>query len=126
MVADETWQIWIDTGGTFTDCFAIDPDGKSSSLKVLSNSSLRCTISFLSINKWKVRHNWPLSKNILTGYQARVLATDELLEILDFDAQKSEISFRTTLEVHGSEFLELAIESQEEVPVFAARILTQT
>ena len=125
-MAKDSWQIWIDTGGTFTDCFALDPDEKSSSLKVLSNSSLRCTISLLSADKWKVRHNWPITKNILNGYQARVLETGELLEVLDFDAQKSEISFQSSFEINGNEFLELAIESQEEVPVFAARILTQT
>ncbi len=25
----QPWQIWIDTGGTFTDCIALDPDGET-------------------------------------------------------------------------------------------------
>jgi 5-oxoprolinase (ATP-hydrolysing) len=49
-----------------------------------------------------------------------------LIEILKFDVQKSEISFQKDPELIDSEFLELSIESEEEVPVFAARILTQT
>ncbi|RMH18744.1 MAG: hydantoinase/oxoprolinase family protein, partial [Acidobacteria bacterium] len=35
------WQIWIDTGGTFTDCLARDPDGRLRRVKVLSSSALR-------------------------------------------------------------------------------------
>ena len=35
------WQIWIDTGGTFTDCLAKDPHGNMHRAKVLSTSALR-------------------------------------------------------------------------------------
>ncbi|WP_372638624.1 hydantoinase/oxoprolinase N-terminal domain-containing protein, partial [Fodinibius sp.] len=38
---DKSWQIWIDTGGTFTDCIAVDPEGDRKKVKVLSSSSLR-------------------------------------------------------------------------------------
>jgi len=35
------WQIWVDTGGTFTDCIAISPEGAIGRVKVLSSSALR-------------------------------------------------------------------------------------
>ncbi len=35
------WEVWIDTGGTFTDCLARDPDGRLHRAKVLSSSRLR-------------------------------------------------------------------------------------
>ncbi|MCP3906068.1 MAG: 5-oxoprolinase [Planctomycetes bacterium] len=35
------WDIWIDTGGTFTDCVARDPQGAIHRAKVLSSSALR-------------------------------------------------------------------------------------
>ena len=35
------WQIWIDTGGTFTDCLAVDPRGELHRAKVLSTSAVR-------------------------------------------------------------------------------------
>ena len=35
------WQIWIDTGGTFTDCIARDPAGELRRCKVLSSGALR-------------------------------------------------------------------------------------
>jgi 5-oxoprolinase (ATP-hydrolysing) len=35
------WRIWVDTGGTFTDCLAVDPGGRPRRAKVLSTSALR-------------------------------------------------------------------------------------
>lgn len=35
------WAIHVDTGGTFTDCLAVDPGGQRHRLKVLSSSALR-------------------------------------------------------------------------------------
>jgi len=37
----DRWKIWIDTGGTFTDCLGVDPLGELRRVKVLSSSSLR-------------------------------------------------------------------------------------
>jgi len=37
----DRWKIWIDTGGTFTDCLGIDPRGTLRRVKVLSSSALR-------------------------------------------------------------------------------------
>ncbi len=37
----QPWQIFIDTGGTFTDCLAIDPDGGQHRTKILSSGTLR-------------------------------------------------------------------------------------
>lgn len=35
------WRIMIDTGGTFTDCLAVSPDGRRRRIKVLSSGRLR-------------------------------------------------------------------------------------
>jgi len=35
------WQFWIDVGGTFTDCLAVDPAGRIRTAKVLSSGRLR-------------------------------------------------------------------------------------
>ncbi len=37
----QRWEIWIDTGGTFTDCLARDPGGRLHRAKVLSSGCLR-------------------------------------------------------------------------------------
>jgi 5-oxoprolinase (ATP-hydrolysing) len=38
------WEIWIDTGGTFTDCIALSPSRETIRSKVLSSSRLRGNI----------------------------------------------------------------------------------
>ncbi|MGB1931168.1 MAG: hydantoinase/oxoprolinase N-terminal domain-containing protein, partial [Mariniblastus sp.] len=35
------WKFWIDVGGTFTDCQAVDPQGNSYELKVLSSGIVK-------------------------------------------------------------------------------------
>ncbi|MEM6457072.1 MAG: hydantoinase/oxoprolinase family protein, partial [Acidobacteriota bacterium] len=39
------WQLWVDTGGTFTDALACDPDGRLHRAKVLSTSRLRARVT---------------------------------------------------------------------------------
>ncbi|HVS65740.1 MAG TPA: hydantoinase/oxoprolinase family protein [Thermoanaerobaculia bacterium] len=39
------WRIWVDTGGTFTDCIGVAPDGERRRLKVLSSSALRSRVT---------------------------------------------------------------------------------
>ena len=45
-----SWQIWIDTGGTFTDCIAIDPEGRTRVCKVLSSGALRDRVEEVDID----------------------------------------------------------------------------
>ena len=52
------WQMWIDTGGTFTDCVAQDPEGRTRRVKVLSSSALRATA--LSIEGPVAGDSWTL------------------------------------------------------------------
>ena len=42
----DTWQFWIDVGGTFTDCLAIDPLGEQHQTKVLSSGLFKGRASF--------------------------------------------------------------------------------
>jgi 5-oxoprolinase (ATP-hydrolysing) len=39
--AAPAWRVWVDTGGTFTDCLAVAPDGTLRRAKVLSSGALR-------------------------------------------------------------------------------------
>ncbi|HVS12557.1 MAG TPA: hydantoinase/oxoprolinase family protein [Thermoanaerobaculia bacterium] len=41
MTTSGLWRIWVDTGGTFTDCVGVAPGGAVRRLKVLSSSALR-------------------------------------------------------------------------------------
>ncbi len=39
------WRLAIDTGGTFTDCLAVDPEGRLRRAKVLSTAALRTRVA---------------------------------------------------------------------------------
>jgi len=39
------WRVFIDTGGTFTDCLAVDPQARLHRAKVLSTSALRARLA---------------------------------------------------------------------------------
>ena len=120
------WQIWIDTGGTFTDCIAIDPQGKTNRLKVLSNSVLRGRIIQQKGNTLYVELSWPVREDIFPGYQATILSTKTITEKIEsVDIEKSTIYFKNSFhkDLTGCT---IEISSGEEVPVLAARLATQT
>ncbi len=65
-VAD--WQIWIDTGGTFTDCLAAGPDGAVRRVKVLSSSALRgVVVQQLAPDRLCVRAEWLAQASVAKG-----------------------------------------------------------
>ncbi len=66
IVAD--WQIWIDTGGTFTDCLAAGPDGAVRRVKVLSSSALRgVVVQQLAPDRLCVRADWLAQASVAKG-----------------------------------------------------------
>lgn len=122
------WQVWIDTGGTFTDCLSINPTGNFKRLKVLSNSALRGkVIRQISPTEIQIELYWPIQADIFQNFSIRFLegkkisqrkidSVDLVKSIVKLDRSVSKISSGTTVE----------ISSDEEVPVLAARLLTET
>ncbi len=120
------WQIWIDTGGTFTDCIAIDPLGKTTRLKVLSNSVLRGRILLQKANALHVELSWPVSKDIFAGYSATILSGRSISQKVEMvDIEKSVIYFKNPFS-QNLVGCTIEISSAEEVPVLAARLATGT
>ncbi|MFZ5972973.1 MAG: hydantoinase B/oxoprolinase family protein [Bacteroidota bacterium] len=121
------WQIWVDTGGTFTDCLALDLQQKLHRLKVLSNGALRGrVVKRLSPTKIQVELVWPTQAPIYDQYKVRIFGktiwegvvafADPASGLLEVDHPFKGKSEGATIELHTG----------EEVPVFAARILTET
>jgi len=119
------WKIWMDTGGTFTDCIAIDPSQKVNRLKVLSSGVLRGKIiQPLSRNSFQVEIALPTIKNIFKGFELRLLNSKQKAVIQSLDPGALILTIKGSLRnAAGCSF---EISSNEEVPVFAARLLTQT
>ncbi len=114
-----TWQIWIDTGGTFTDGMARTPKGVLVRTKVLSSSRLRGQINA----EGRLVAPW-LTAPIFAGYTLRLIETGEEMRVksLDMDGKlQVEISSLTAMSS-----LTVELFTGEEAPVVAARLLTQT
>ncbi len=129
------WQIATDTGGTFTDCHSISPDGTESRCKVLSTGCLRATLgeTCLSRSAKEVDSNFTqirlqglpvLPNSLLTGFHIYPVGSDDVRCIDSFNSDLSEISLNAPVEWKEGTLLELT--TNEEAPVLGARILTHT
>lgn len=124
----KAWEIAIDTGGTFTDCIAVDPEGKRYKTKVLSNSALRGTIKkCLAEDQILVEHEWGATDNLIKGFTFRVLDNEtEEIKVVSYDAKKSIIHLEQPLssrDILGKTF---EVSTKEEPPILATRLVTRT
>jgi 5-oxoprolinase (ATP-hydrolysing) len=128
MLQKAIWKIWIDTGGTFTDCIADDPKGQRSRLKVLSKSALRGRIlEQISPSTFKVKMNWGTEESIFNGYNFRILGKKHnSLKILHIDFSNLTIKVDHDLSLDLKNVLDFEISAGEEAPILAARIITGT
>lgn len=117
-----TWKIWVDTGGTFTDCIAVSPAGYTLRLKVLSSSLLRLRVLHCHNNQIDISLPIKPSKNYLNGFVLR--SGSEQRVITNFEVSTGRITLDKAFPGKVSSVVEIT--SSEEVPVFAARILTET
>jgi 5-oxoprolinase (ATP-hydrolysing) len=122
-----SWQIWIDTGGTFTDCIAIDPNKNFKRLKVLSSSVLRGkVVKKISATSFQVELHWPIAKDIFNGFEWKVVGKENVKrKILSIDLTQSIVTINKPIQENIIGHT-IEISSNEEVPVLAARLLTET
>jgi 5-oxoprolinase (ATP-hydrolysing) len=120
------WRISLDTGGTFTDCIAVDPDGLLRRAKVLSSGSLRGRITGRrSACEWFTDLRCPCSSDIFEGYQLLLTqGRQRRFEIASIDVPSGIVRLRQRARsLTGMSF---EITAHEEVPLFACRLLTET
>ena len=123
----EYWQIWVDTGGTFTDCLAQSPSGDTRRLKVLSNSCLRGTLTAVhSPTEIHFSLSQPIPPRFALGQVLRLLGqSTDPIEIIE---QSTEQSLRLAKPLTDETSLDQAIEIvfDMEAPILAARLATGT
>jgi len=114
------WRIAADTGGTFTDCHALDPQGRESRCKVLSTGHLRATWQSGRLSGLP-----PLPNGLLRGFSIRSL-THHASRLITSHDENGQITFDSPppAEWHAGALVELF--TGEEAPVLGARILTNT
>ncbi|MDQ3523321.1 MAG: hydantoinase/oxoprolinase family protein, partial [Gemmatimonadota bacterium] len=125
---DAGWQLWIDTGGTFTDCLAKDPTGALHRAKVLSSSTLRGTVEqVLSPTRLRVREAWGAPPGFVRGLRFRVLGNDTPgIAVVAHDPESGILELAEPLPDLPSPGFGFEIASPEETPILAARLVTGT
>lgn len=120
------WHIWIDTGGTFTDCIAGSPSGETSKVKVLSSSRLRGRLlKKLAPRQFLFSQQWRVTKDIFQGYDFFLLgeqSTFVKIESINFQENILTLSEDLTFD----DEIGFEITAHEEAPILAARLATQT
>lgn len=129
-----TWQIWTDTGGTFTDCLARDPSGKLHRAKVLSSGRLRgVVIGQPSSKVLRVRESWNAPDGFAEGFVLHMMsqAQSDAVTVLRHrrlptqeDGATSVLELDRMVPVAAGQTFE--VHSGQEAPLLAARLVTQT
>ncbi len=122
------WQVSVDTGGTFTDCVAVDPDGRLHHAKVLSSSALRGTVvARLDATRLRVRVAWKAPPNLVRGFRFRALTPGAAeAEVAGFDPGKGILELRGAISPGPAPGVAFELVSPEEAPLLAARLVTGT
>ncbi|MCK4749184.1 MAG: hypothetical protein KAT15_19160, partial [Bacteroidales bacterium] len=124
-----TYEIYVDPGGTFTDCIGQDPEGNWHRRKVLSSGSLRGVITRWEDSKTLIiSENWELEEDIIRGYRFNLINhANETIFIQSFELERKLLRLTRELppELIGQK-ISFEIFSGEEAPVFGARLITGT
>ncbi|MBN2732959.1 MAG: hydantoinase/oxoprolinase family protein, partial [Balneolaceae bacterium] len=124
------WNIWVDTGGTFTDCLGIDPNGKWHRTKVLSSSALRGTVKkVLSDDTILIEKEWDAPDHFIDGFEFILLgfdSRDHAMQVGRFNADESLVILDKPAVNPSWEGRSFEVISKEEAPILAARLLTGT
>ena len=126
------WQIWIDTGGTFTDALGVDPQGRLRRAKILSTGALRgAIVRRLSATRVQVRADWALPDDFIRGFRFRLLGSPPgraapEATVTRYDARACGLELSQAIPGDLPAGAPFEVLSPEEAPVLAARILTGT
>lgn len=122
------WKLYIDTGGTFTDCMAVDPDGGEHRCKVLSSSSLRGLVAGGEQSKdVKIKLDQNLPDGFFNGFKFLLLDKPEaIFDITGFDSDSSTLTLDREIDLRGKSDFPAELRSPEEAPILGARLITNS
>lgn len=121
------WKIWIDTGGTFTDCIAYDPENQPIRLKILSSGCIRGKIQEV-VDPYCISffHTWPVTLDIFTNFYFKLTdyqAFKTKVKHIDFEKNRLYVKERLPDQLSAGDF---EISSGEKAPILAARLASKT
>ncbi len=126
MRTGKSWQIWIDTGGTFTDCVATDPHDHVHRCKVLSSSALRDRVVSAECDRIRLADGSRLPDGFLNGMELARLGAPRGAAILEHDGNTGIVRLEGASLGGLAPHLPVELRSPEEAPLLAARLVTAT
>ena len=123
---DQRWQVWVETGGTFTDCIARAPNGTLHRAKVLSSSALRGTIvEAIDAQGLRIQERWNAPADFVRGLPFTLLgAADTAAIITAYDPVAQTLALDRPVAIAPGAAFEVRF--PYEAPVLAARLVTHT
>jgi 5-oxoprolinase (ATP-hydrolysing) len=119
-----SWRLWVDTGGTFTDCLALTPTGELNRFKVLSSSALRGIVSAVGgPREVSIELPMVLPEGFFNGSELSIPGSPESVRIVRSAADGS-MALSDPVDVAVGSACE--VRTGEESPVLAARLATRT
>lgn len=116
------WHFSIDTGGTFTDCIATDPQGDTHRRKVLSSGVLRGEVASAQGRTLHTAAAWARGENLFKSYQLTLPEAGFQGKILEQKGGRLKLD----QELPGQTGQTLEISAGEEAPLLALRLITET
>jgi len=120
------WQVWIDTGGTFTDCIAVDPAGETHRSKVLSSGALRDRVTAVEGDRLRLAGATGLPDGFLIGMELAPLGSPSGVKITEHDAERGRVRLAGLVPEGVEPGAAVELRSDEEAPLLAARLVTGT
>ncbi|MGH9380040.1 MAG: hydantoinase/oxoprolinase family protein [Thermoanaerobaculia bacterium] len=126
------WQVWVDTGGTFTDCLARDPHGGLHRAKVLSSGRLRSPARpGATPDEVLLDLGTGLPEGFFAGCRLRPLAdgggaAPRGVEIAEHLASTRRLRLAGPLDPALSGPATVEVDFEEEAPLVTARLVTRT
>jgi 5-oxoprolinase (ATP-hydrolysing) len=121
-------QVYVDTGGTFTDCLAVDLEGREHRVKVLSSAALRGrVVEFLDHRRLRIEAAWSGPDHIVRGFGFSLLDVqggDALVTGYRSAERIVELDLPIAARPQAGAPFELI--SPEPAPLLAARLVTGT
>ncbi|MEA1897212.1 MAG: hydantoinase/oxoprolinase family protein, partial [Bacteroidota bacterium] len=127
-MSENSFELNVDTGGTFTDCLTKDSEGNILRRKVLSNGSIRGSIiHWKNKLELKIQEQWKLEKDILAGYAFQLLNQKHPdIKLASFDPDEKILKLDKPLPEDLEGFKGgFELRTGEEAPVLAARLISE-
>ncbi len=120
------WEIWIDTGGTFTDCVAVDPEGGLRRCKLLSSGALRDRIEWVAGNELGLAGAACLPPHLLDGMELGAVGGGPRVVIAEHPGGTGAVRLAGPLPDGLAAGDAVELRSDEAAPLLAARLVTGT